>query len=123
MDALGMKLHNDEIINDDWDIDGVEDGLDSDTLKKLPWLSDIDANLCSTAKIAKTESGRYLLIWEHRHPEMVNFFECFPDAPPPWEITKDHPLMVDHSPPSLGNPSLAFGFQKNGCLKMPTARK
>jgi hypothetical protein len=104
----GMKIHNGEIISDDWDMDGIEDGLDGDTLKKLPWLSDIDTSQCSTATIGKTESGRYLLIWKHRHREMLNFFECFPDAPPIFKITKDHPLMIEFQSMRAALPSEEF---------------
>jgi len=75
-DTLGMKLHDGEIISDDWSFDNVGE-MDGDTLRRLPWMSDIDTSLCETATIAKTEDGRYLLIWKHNHPESTNFFEYF----------------------------------------------
>jgi hypothetical protein len=76
IDDLGMKLHDGEIISDDWSFDNVGE-MDGDTLRRLPWMSDIDTSLCETATIAKTEDGRYLLIWKHNHPESTNFFEYF----------------------------------------------
>jgi hypothetical protein len=37
-----MKLHNGEIISDDWAFDFDDDSMNCETVKKLPWLSGID---------------------------------------------------------------------------------
>jgi hypothetical protein len=104
---VSMKLHDGEIINDDWSFDNVGE-MDGDTFRRLPWMSEIDTSLCETATIAKTEDGRYLLIWEHRHPEMVSFSECFPDAPKIWDLPKDHQQVVEFQGMCKALPSSEF---------------
>lgn len=49
-------------------------------LAKLPWLKEIDARLCGAATIGKTDNGRFLLIWKHRHPELGTYDEYFGDG-------------------------------------------